>query len=114
MCQIVIADIFPLRHRGKWQSYFEVNKIIMAWAGPYIGEAVLKVNWRIIYVIMIVCSLISIVPVVAFLRLPRLKSLKKEKTLLRKAISLERSLDLIGSVLLTGVSCGFLFALRYG
>jgi hypothetical protein len=67
------ADIFPLRHRGKWQSYFEISNVISAFAGPAIGGLLNSINWRFSYLVLVIMGFLSAVPVVWKLRLASIK-----------------------------------------
>jgi MFS family permease len=58
-----------LRHRGKWQSYFEISNVVSAFAGPAIAGAVTGFSWRYSYAILAGMGILSAVPVVWKLRL---------------------------------------------
>ncbi|KNC87731.1 hypothetical protein SARC_00165 [Sphaeroforma arctica JP610] len=116
MCQITIADLVPLRHRGKWQGYLEIDKVIMAWAGPVIGGIVLSINWRYIYVLLCVTCAFAVVPIFASLRLPRLKPVRFEQGqgVFGKMKAIFRALDLAGFALLCIFASGILLAMKNG
>ncbi|KAL1914500.1 uncharacterized protein VTP21DRAFT_8214 [Calcarisporiella thermophila] len=60
--QIIISDLFPLLHRGKWLSYFEIVYIITVGIGPVIGGALVdKGAWQwCFYLQLPICGLILI------------------------------------------------------
>ncbi|KAL1921123.1 uncharacterized protein VTP21DRAFT_10839 [Calcarisporiella thermophila] len=59
---VIISDIFPLLHRGKWLSYFETIYVITVGIGPVIGGSLVeKGEWRwCFYLQLPICVLILI------------------------------------------------------
>jgi len=111
LVQIMIGDIFPARVRGAWQSYFEIAKIITAWAGPYIGDAILNVEWRAMYGILIALGVICLIPAVIWIKLPAPFQMGKSKSLL---VSAAVFMDLGGLIILSAGSGCLLVAIKYG
>jgi len=113
LVQIMIGDIFPARVRGAWQSYFEVAKIITAWAGPYIGDAILNVEWRAMYGILISLGVICLIPAAIFIKLPAPFHLEKNNGK-NQLVSAAVFMDLGGLLILSAGTGCLLVAIKYG
>lgn len=114
MIKCIIADIFPASVRGYWGSYYEALKVIFSFAGPYIGEAILNLNWRVMYTILIGLGVCCIIPVAIVIKLPAPFEFSKSKD--KKLIPVKAAIfmDLGGLCLLSAGAGCLLVAIKYG
>ncbi|KAI8799809.1 major facilitator superfamily domain-containing protein [Cladochytrium replicatum] len=92
---IIIADLVPLKHRGKWQSYVEAAFIVTAVAAPYIGgTAIASSNWR--YVFIGTCAITILFGIVIMWKLKLPSPLEKGDG---KKVFSPKNIDYFGIVL---------------
>ncbi len=98
----VIADVFPVRERGKWQGLLGAMFGVASVAGPLLGGFITdNFSWRWIFYINIPLGLLAIA--VLWYGLPKIVHHVKDRTI-----------DYVGAVLLTSTLLPLLLALVWG
>ncbi|TAQ90376.1 hypothetical protein B7494_g1327 [Chlorociboria aeruginascens] len=106
MNDLLIADLVPLRLRGKYFGVIGGIWTIGSVSGPIIGGALAyKSDWRWIFQINIPFGAISLVVVPLFIRLNHIPGTWKEKL---------RRIDWIGTALFIAATSGFLIPVTWG
>ncbi len=106
LTEIIVTDLIPLRHRGKWFGYQGAVSAVGSVLGPVVGGAFAEsVSWRWIFWINLpVCGL-GFVAIVAFLKL---------QTVPGSFLSKVAGFDWIGVAMLTIFATSFLIAISWG
>ncbi|KAG0058515.1 hypothetical protein BGZ89_001211 [Linnemannia elongata] len=104
---ILVADIVPLRNRGKYQSLTAFVYALASVFGPLLGGAFSdNVSWRWAFYINLPVGAVGMVLLAMFLHMNRPKSLSLAAAM--------RSLDYAGIVLLIGAIIMILLGLNWG
>ena len=99
LCQAAIADIIPPRERGRYQGYIVTAFAASTIGGPIVGGLLAEyAHWSLIFWINLPLGLLGMVMMDRAMR-----------TLPERLV--ERRLDLVGALLLTGAMVAMLLAL---
>ncbi|KAI9358241.1 major facilitator superfamily domain-containing protein [Zopfochytrium polystomum] len=102
---IIIADIVPVKERGKYNGLVGACFGIASVAGPLVGGAFVdKVSWRWVFYINLPLGVITVAAVVALLKLPRTRDGDIVSSLTR--------IDWVGTFLLVGAVICILIPLQ--
>ena len=102
LCQAAIADIIPPRERGSYQGYIVTAFAASTIGGPIVGGLLAEyAHWSLIFWLNLPLGLLGMVMMDRAMR-----------TLPERLV--ERRLDLVGALLLTGAMVAMLLALSWG
>ncbi|KAL3472597.1 major facilitator superfamily domain-containing protein [Aspergillus californicus] len=105
LTEVLIADLIPLRERGKWMSIRALTWSLGTVLGPIIGGALAESAWRWIFWINLpFCGL-------GLLSIPVFLNLRHEIVSLKETL---RAVDYLGCVLFTASLTAFLVPLSWG
>ncbi|KAK6083978.1 multidrug resistance protein fnx1 [Seiridium cupressi] len=105
LVDLVICDLVPLRERGKFIGLVSAFFAIGLFVGPLIGGIIVQnSSWRWVFWINLPIGGISLLFLLAFLKVKYVKASSKEKIM---------ELDYIGSLLILASSTSILYSLTY-
>ncbi|KAJ1943135.1 hypothetical protein FBU59_003003 [Linderina macrospora] len=80
LVNIIIADLFPERTRGKLMSYSSASWSLASAAGTVIGGAIVeKSTWRVVFWVNVGTSVLCCAVIATIMRLPKPSGTRKEK-----------------------------------
>ncbi|KAL4934789.1 hypothetical protein BDV06DRAFT_229450 [Aspergillus oleicola] len=105
LTEVLIADLIPLRERGKWMSFRALTWALGTVVGPIIGGALAESAWRWIFWLNLPFCGIGLITIPIFMKL------RQEPTTLKEKF---KGIDYLGCFVFTASLTSFVVPLSWG
>ncbi|KAL4962001.1 MDR family MFS transporter [Aspergillus stella-maris] len=105
LTEVLIADLIPLRERGKWMSFRALTWALGTVIGPIIGGALAESAWRWIFWLNLPFCGIGLIMIPIFMKLKQQPMTMKERFM---------GIDYLGCFIFTGSLTSFIMPLSWG